>query len=59
MDGIPRNVICQFCQYKGHMKEWINGICPKCGNETKTEKYLKSIADSLEILARWCKGEWR
>lgn len=53
-----RNQICQFCGYMGEFNEWQKGFCPKCNNETKAEKHLKSIADSLSIIANWCNENW-
>ena len=54
------NIRCEFCGWIGQNSEFKKGICPKCNNETKSEKHLKSIADSLsQILEVLKKGGFK
>lgn len=53
------NIQCKFCGYVGLNSEFgEHNLCPNCGNETKADKYLKSIAESLHIIADWCNENW-
>lgn len=53
------NIQCKFCGYVGQNTEFgEHNLCPNCENETKTDKYLKSIANSLNIIANWCNDNW-